>query len=236
MKLLIVLITYNRLAYTKKTLRGLFATIDTPYYLVAVDNASTDGTQEYLDNMLARNRIDAVIKNPKNLYPGKATNIGWTAGLELYDQATHLVRLDNDMAFVKGWDGYAADYFRDIDRLGQLGLDYDGGEDKAPNLYNGLWLNEWPGCVGGPCIIRREIFDSGIRYDETPWHEGGTPLQEDSRFSKSIKEQGWLVGHMDKRLSYTFATPDTWKTYPEYYKQTMTERGYHDRLKDAGIE
>lgn len=235
MKLLICLITYNRKAYTKRTLTSLFATIDTPYYLVAVDNASTDDTQDYLDSLLARNRIDMVIKNPENFYPGKACNIGWTAGLQLYPQATHLMRLDNDMQFEQGWDSYAAEYFDSIDRLGQLGLDFDGGENKVPQLYNGMGLIEWPGNVGGPCIIRREIFDSGIRYDETPWEGSRTPLQEDSRMSKAIKQQGWLVGHMDKRLSYTFATPENWHEYPDYYRKTLHDRGYDDYLKKAGL-
>lgn len=235
MKLLICLITYNRLNYTKRTLRRLFATIDTPYFLVAVDNASTDGTQEYLDRAKERKRIDMVIKNPKNYYPGKATNIGWEAGLAVYPQATHLMRLDNDMEFERGWDKLAQEYFSSIDRLGQLGLDYDGGEGKAPNLYNGMWLNEFPGCVGGPSIVRRQVYDDGVRYDETPWEGSGSPLQEDARFSRSVKNDGWLVGHMDKRLSYTFATPDVWHEHKDYYKKTMTDRGYHDRLKEVGL-
>jgi glycosyltransferase involved in cell wall biosynthesis len=235
MKLLIVIITYNRLAYTKRTLHSLFATIDEPYYLVAVDNNSTDGTQQYLDSLKGRYKLDKVIKNPDNYYPGKATNIGWEVGLELYPQATHLMRLDNDMHFEKGWDTYAAEYFETVDRLGQLGLDFDGGENKPPQFYNGMGLVEFPGCVGGPCIIRRQIFKDGLRYDETPWEDSGTPLQEDSKFSKAIKQGGWLVGHMDKRLSYTFADESNWKDYPEYYAKTMADRGYIDRLKKAGL-
>jgi glycosyltransferase involved in cell wall biosynthesis len=235
MRLLIVLITYNRKAYTKKTLSNLFATIDTPYYLVAVDNASTDDTKDYLTSLKGRNKLDMLILNEGNYYPGKACNIGWSKGLEAYPQATHLMRLDNDMAFEKGWDAYAAEYFDTIDRLGQLGLDYDGGEDKPPQFYNGMGLVEFPGCVGGPSIIRREIFDDGIRYDETPWKDSGTPLQEDSKFSREVKQQGWLVGHMDKRLSYTFAVPENWGDYPQYYRETMTDRGYTDRLKKAGL-
>lgn len=235
MKLLIVLVTYNRLEYTKRTIRTLLATIDTPYYLVVVDNNSTDGTQKWLESAKARYKIDKVIENPDNYYPGKATNIGWKVGLEVYPQATHLVRLDNDMTFERGWDAYAAEYFDTIDRLGQLGLDYDGGENRTPQFYNGMGLVEFPGCVGGPCIIRRQIFKEGLRYDETPWHEIGTPLQEDSQFSKAIKQEGWLVGHMDKRLSYTFAVPDNWQDYPDYYQKTMMERGYQERLKSAGL-
>jgi glycosyltransferase involved in cell wall biosynthesis len=231
MKLLITMITYNRLQYTKKTLRSLWATIQVPYFLIIVDNASTDGTQAYLANLVERNRANQVIFNDKNLYPGKATNIGWTEGLEEYSEATHLMRLDNDMHFEKGWDAMAENYFKNIDRLGQLGLDFDGGENKMPQYYNGMGLVEWPGCVGGPNIIKRSIFESGIRYDETPWEGSRSRMQEDSKFSREIKKDGWLVGHMDERLSWTFATKENWKDYPDYYKKTMYDRGYDDELK-----
>lgn len=235
MKLLIVLITFNRLAYTKRTLRTLLDTIELPYYLVAVDNNSTDGTQEHLRSLIRRGRIDKLIINPENYYPGKAANIGWTEGLKDYPQATHLMRLDNDMHFEKGWDRRAEEYFRRIDRLGQLGLDFDGGENKPPQYYNGMGLIEWPGCVGGPNIMRRSLFDAGFRYDETPWEGSRSKLQEDSKLSRQIINDGWLVGHMDERLSWTFADISNWKEYPEYYKKTLYDRGYDEKIEEAGL-
>ena len=231
MNLLIVLITYNRLEYTKRTLREFYKTIELPYYLVIVDNNSTDGTIEYLKNHEKRSKVDKVILNPDNYYPGKACNIGWAEGLKEYPQATHLMRLDNDMYFEKGWDLKAEEYFKKIDRLGQLGLDFDGGENKTPQYYNGMGLIEWPGCVGGPNIIRREIFDDGARYDKTPWEGSRSKLQEDSKFSRKLINDGWLVGHMDERLSYTFATKENWHEYKDYYKKTMYDRGYDDEVK-----
>lgn len=231
MKLVITLITFNRLEYTKRTLRTLWATVQVPYYLIVVDNNSTDGTKEYLANLVDRNRANQVIFNDENYYPGKACNMGWTEGIEEYPQATHLMRLDNDMHFEKGWDLKAEEYFTNIDRLGQLGLDFDGGENKVPNYYNGMGLVEWPGCVGGPCIVRREIFDSGVRYDESRWENSNSKVQEDSRLSSEIKRDGWLVGHMDERLSWTFANKDNWSDYPDYYIKTMADRDYPENVK-----
>lgn len=230
MKLIICLITYNRLGYTKRTLRSLFNTIELPYFLIVVDNASSDGTPEYLKSLKKRGRIDGLILNSKNYYPGRACNMGWSRASQDYPQATHLMRLDNDMHFEKGWDKRAEEYFDNIDRLGQLGLDFDGGENKTPQYYNGMGLIEWPGCVGGPNIIRRTIFETGARYDETPWEGSNSKLQEDSKFSRLLKSEGWLVGHMDERLSYTFANKDNWKDYPEYYIKTMTDRDYTENV------
>lgn len=232
MKLLIALVTYNRLAYTKQTLRSLWDTLDTPYFLVVVDNNSTDGTREYLETLVKRGRIDKLILNPDNYYPGKATNIAWTEGLKEYPQADFVCRVDNDMHFEKCWDYRVEYYFKRVDRLGQLGLDFDGGENKPPQYYNGVGVVEFPGCVGGPCVMRREIFDSGVRYDEDRWENSNSKIQEDSRLSRKIKDQGWIVGHMDERLSWTFANKENWSDYPEYYRKTMTDRGYHDIVKE----
>lgn len=61
MRLLIVIVTFNRLEYTKKTLRMLLDTVEVPHYIIAVDNNSTDGTQKYLESLVKRNKIDKVI-------------------------------------------------------------------------------------------------------------------------------------------------------------------------------
>lgn len=240
MKLLIVLITYNRLKYTQRTLRNLYRTIEVPYYLVVVDNASTDGTIAYLERHLKRNKVDKVIFNADNYYPGKATNIGWSEGLKDYPEATHLMRLDNDMHLEKGWDLAAESYFKAVPELGQLGIDNDALDHPRASLrvmeINGKTLNPWPGCVGGPCIIRRKIWDMGVRYEELMWNDGrNTPMQEDMRLSKAIANKGYLVAHMTDALAWTFANKDNWKDYPEYYKSTLSDRGYHDRLEEAGL-
>ena len=240
MRLLVVLITYNRLEYTKKTLRYLWDNTELPYYLIVCDNSSNDGTREYLKSLRERKLVDEIILNPENFYPGKATNIGWETGLKLDPTVTHLVRLDNDMQLLKGWDKSAEEYFKAIPELGQLGLDNEAIEDPKAKLreheINGKTINPWPGCVGGPCIVKREIFENGSRWPEAMWDDGrNSQYQEDSQFSKQIKNMGYLVGHMTDNLSRTFANPDNWHEYKDYYKKTMTERGYDDRLKAAGL-
>lgn len=234
MRLLIVVVTFNRLEYTKKTLRMLWGTIEVPHHIIVVDNNSTDGTIQYLKGLKKRHRIDDLILNPDNYYPGKATNIGWRHGLESYD-ATHLMRLDNDIHMEKGWDTQAEKYFAKIPNLGQLGIDNDAIQHPSAKLremtLNGMTINTWPGCVGGPCIVRRSLWDNGLRYDETPWEGSRSKLQEDSRLSTSVRNMGYLAGHMTDGLCWTFANETNWKDYPEYYKKTFYDRGYDELLE-----
>lgn len=240
MKLVICLITHNRLAYTKRTLRDFYRTAELPYCLVIVDNASTDGTVEYLKNHQKREKVDKIIFNEENLYPGQATNIGWAEGLKLFPEATHLMRLDNDMHLEPGWQKVAESYFKAIPELGQLGIDHDALDHPKAALrlqeINGKTINPWPGCVGGPNIMRRKLWDSGVRYQALRWDDGRkTPLQEDSALSKEIKNRGFLVAHMTDKLAWTFANKDNWADYPDYYKKTLADRGYDDKLKEAGL-
>jgi hypothetical protein len=101
---------------------------------------------------------------------------------------------------------------------------------------NGKTFNTFPGCVGGPCIISRLVWEKGCRYDEQPWFadDPNVPqVQEDYRLSQTIKNHGFLVGHMTEKMAWTFANEHNWKEYPEYYKKTMTERGYTKLIKEA---
>jgi glycosyltransferase involved in cell wall biosynthesis len=243
-RLLVILITYNRLEYTKKTIRAFWDTVEVPYYLVVVDNNSSDGTQEYLKGLEKRGRIDKLILNPENYYPGKACNIGWTAGMQDYPEARFLMRLDNDMHLEKGWDIAALEYFKKIPSMGQIGIEHEAIENERAQGYNitlnGKTFNTFPGNVGGPNIISRLVWEKGCRYDESPWtaDDPNVPqIQEDWRLSQAIKLHGFLVGHMTEKLAWTFANEHNWKEYPEYYRETMTKRGYtkliNDVLEDA---
>ena len=45
----------------------------------------------------------------------------------------------------------------------------------------------WP--VGGNSIIRREVYDQGVRYSEAPWAPG--ERSEDSLLFDHVRERGW---------------------------------------------
>jgi len=229
MKLLTVMVTHNRLEYTKQTLDNYLSTTTVPQFLIVVDNASTDGTQDWLRMQSDKGKINYILLNNKNYYPGAATNFGWAKGLEIFPEATHLMRLDNDMAFAHGWSEVAKQYFDKIPKLGQLGLDYgpmnDPEADRFDEEYNGMVINPYPGNVGGTMIMRKEIWADGIKYDTTPWsHKTETPTaQEDAKLSADIFAAKWKFGHSTIRLAWTI---DKWEDYPEYYVKTMTDRGY----------
>jgi GT2 family glycosyltransferase len=101
----VIVVTLNNLAFTRMTLESLIANTDAvPYEIVVVDNGSSDGTDEYLRVLSARNRQLRVVRNDENRGFPAASNQGLAAA-----QGEILVLLNNDTIVPTGWlSGLAA--------------------------------------------------------------------------------------------------------------------------------
>lgn len=176
MKLHTVFITHNRLELTKRAIESYLETVTVPFSFIVVDNHSTDGTYPWLVDQFENHwgNETAFLALEKNFYPGYATNAGWEKAPE---NATHLHRADNDFIFLPGWCEEVERRFRN-QKIGQVGLRTLEEEGDFPN-------------VGGNCVIRRELWDAGLRYVETPWPELPPGYSEDSYFSPAVEAMGW---------------------------------------------
>jgi glycosyltransferase involved in cell wall biosynthesis len=202
------MVTYNRLELTKQAIRSYRETATGPGTLVVVDNCSTDGTWEWLhkqDDL-------RVVPLEKNMYPGFACNRGW----ELAPPDTVLLhRADNDFVFLPDWENHVRLMFTANPRLGQLGL--RTGEEELHNLHN----------VGGNCVIRKELFDDGLRYDERPWPKIAKKVPgytEDSFLSPEVRKMGWEWDRVRVPCIQPISQEDP---DDEYYRQTWADRGIH---------
>lgn len=200
MKLHTVFISCERLALTQIAVHSFLNTVTVPYTYIVVDNASSDGTQAWLE---AEGHPHWAFL--ENQYPGRACNLGWERAPKA---ATHLQRADNDFRFEPGWCDEVLECFRDP-TLGQLGLRTD--EEEAYCEYN----------VGGNCIIRRELWDKGLRYDETPWPDYPPGLTEDTFLSPAVSKLGYRWGRVSRHIIQDLALPS--RTDP-YYQRTFAER------------
>jgi glycosyltransferase involved in cell wall biosynthesis len=203
MKLHTVFITYNRLELTKRAIESYLETVTLPYSFLICDNASTDGTREWImENFGDYDLYD------RNQYPGYATNKGWgrAAG-----SVTHLHRADNDFIFLPGWCDEVERMFRENERLGQLGMRTD--EEELHNTHN----------TGGNCVIRRELWDAGLRWDERPWPEIKTVgYTEDSFFSPEVVRRGWEWDRVERPCIQSISYEDP---TDEYYIKSWADRG-----------
>lgn len=214
MKLHTVFITYNRLELTKRAIASYLETVSVPFTAIVVDNASTDGTREWLND----EQILCILFD-HNVYPGRATNQGWWI---TPDDATHLHRADNDHIFLPGWCEEVERIFRSK-KVGQVGLRTAAEEQH----------HRWN--TGGNCVIRRELWDAGLRWDERPWpqlrDEVGAGYTEDSLMSPAVLAMGYRWTRVKRPCIQPISSehPDLDPDY-EYYKQSWRDRGIHENL------
>lgn len=205
------MITYNRLDLTKQAIQSYLENTTGPWSLVIVDNASTDGTQKWLYDFAAGwSSRRQILLLDENKYPGFATNRGWEAAPP---DTVLLHRADNDFVFLPGWDTHVRLMFSAVPELGQLGLRTD--EEELFNQHN----------VGGNCVVRRELWDAGLRYDERPWPKIAKKVPgytEDSFLSPQVRKMGWEWDRVQQPCirSISFEDPED-----EYYVQTWKDRG-----------
>jgi glycosyltransferase involved in cell wall biosynthesis len=214
-----VIVCHDRLEYTKKTIDSYVKTVGDDAVLAIVDNASTDGTSEYIESLLS-NRI-CIVHNEKNLFPGAAANIGWHRLLLGFPQCDLLHRSDNDIEYLPGWREEVEATFERLPHLGQLGIlnaheDYPAGPPYEERW--GLWLTN----PGGNCVIRREIYDNGFRWEPGTWRPGG--MDEDTKASIAIQQSGWMVGRLIPTVANNISFHQ-FNEYPAYYRRTAMLRG-----------
>lgn len=214
-KLHTVFITYNRLELTKKAIETYLETVSIPdYYVNIVDNGSTDGTVDWFFDRFNHERV-LLTPLGENKYPGYATNMGWKL-LESMYPATHLHRADNDYGFLPGWCEEVERKFKN-EKIGQVGLRTGKQEPGAP--YN----------VGGNCVIRRELWDAGLRYDETPWPQMTPGFTEDSYFSPAVEKMGYRWTRVNRQCIYELEAVHADTNTDPYYERSWGDRHIHGR-------
>jgi glycosyltransferase involved in cell wall biosynthesis len=92
------IVTFNRLGYTQLCIEAVLKTIkQTKYKITVVDNASTDGTIEYLKQLYSEGKIHNLCLMNKNVGVAKAANTAWLKE----PKANYFLKLDNDMIATK---------------------------------------------------------------------------------------------------------------------------------------
>lgn len=201
-----VIVSYNRPELTERAIDSYLETVTLPYSLWVVDNGSDRPTLA----MLAARRV-RVLYLDRNRYPGYACNRGWE---KVPPEATLLHRGDNDFVYLPNWCDEVVRSFEHNKRLGQLGLRTHGEE---------LFVKT---NVGGNNIIRRELWDLGLRYDERPWTEFSPGITEDSFLTPAVENMGWKWTRVREPCVEAISTEDP---NDPYYIKTWKDRRIHGK-------
>jgi GT2 family glycosyltransferase/tetratricopeptide (TPR) repeat protein/2-polyprenyl-3-methyl-5-hydroxy-6-metoxy-1,4-benzoquinol methylase len=192
----IILITFNQIEYTRLCVESIRLRTDELYELVFVDNASTDGTADYLRSLPSAR----VIFNKGNRGFPAAVN----QGMQLAT-GKQVLLLNNDTVVTTGWLGRMLRALYSDPRIGLVGpcSNRVSGEQEVPVSYEDLsdldgfawiWgkarqglLEETDRLVGFCLLIRRELIDKIGMLDE----RFGTGCFEDDDYCLRCRKAGY---------------------------------------------
>ena len=170
----IVMLTYNALDYTKQCLNSILSQTHYPYELVLVDNASSDGTPEYLREFKQRYSNVTLIENQKNTGFAGGNNQGVKAA-----RGKYVLLLNNDVLVGKSWLGDLVSALEKDPKIGMVGpiTNYISGlqrVDKVPYTDT----REFPGFAAKVRVInqnkitaRRRIAGFAVLMPKTVYEE-----------------------------------------------------------------
>jgi glycosyltransferase involved in cell wall biosynthesis len=157
----LIFITYNRLDYTKLALPALLADPTEEFSLTIWDNASTDGTVEYLKNEVNDPRIVDIVFSKENIGQTAAVNVIWGKS-----KADLLGKLDNDCLVTPVWTRTLAQAHSDIPELGVVAcwhypsedFDYERAKHKI-HTFNGHKIFRHPWTCGTGLLVKRKTYE-----------------------------------------------------------------------------
>ena len=215
MNVCIVLVTYNRLEYTKKVIARLLEDPSEEFELYLWDNASSDETPEYLKEEVKDPRIVETILSKENVGQTGAMNYAWSK-----TKADLVGKLDNDCLVTPGWTRILAKAHEDIEKLGVVACWHyplDEFDEKAVRKMGKIQsfgkhqIFRHPWVCGSAFIMKQKTYE-----EYGPWEVGpdvGTTYYF-LKMARGSEINGWyypliLQEHMDDpRSKHTLLTDD----------------------------
>ncbi|ADX84949.1 glycosyltransferase family 2 protein [Saccharolobus islandicus] len=233
-----VILNWNRSDLLKITVESYLKTVEVPYELIIVDNGSTDNSRKIIEELKAKhgNKINKIILLDKNI-GGEAINLGLN---EAKGKLLHIS--ENDIEYLPGWSTKVVKLFQTFDKLGQLSLFSPVPTDDevwVVHPIRRIWYREGEiiyealGNVGTTSVIRREIWEKGVRVHTIKTEEFLFP--DDARLSEDILRLGYVVAwapyYLVRNLGHSY---NEMLRRIEYYKKNYDSKkglGYQGLLR-----
>jgi GT2 family glycosyltransferase len=228
----IFIVTHNRLDFLKQCINSLLPTLnDIKYELIIWDNASTDGTKQFLNSL----------SNPSIIIKFSDDNLGTNAKGKAASicKGEFIIGIDDDvLSFPGNWLRDMIKAYKSVPRLGYLSTDviqneYTTGAKPSDELYfnksfeNGEITIQF-GPAGGWCfMISRNIYKKIGNFADI---KGRIFFSEDGDFLNRLKSKGYRFGIL-KDVKVFHATGDHYnKDYIDIYETKMKD--YNDNHAD----
>jgi len=200
----IIVLNYNRLKYTKKTIQNLIDKTTVEHEFIFVDNGSIDGTREYLKRLEEKNLTNAkkvtCVFNPSNYGVAGGRNSGLRVATGDY-----LMTIDDDIIVPDKYDKLLIEACDKIPKLGLVGVCVEPNKPKyvyPVSVRDGVKVRRKDGNLGGGCLcMPRRAFDR-VGYFSPDFAYGGEDCDMHIRMTQIKLISVYIVPygkHIDKR-------------------------------------
>jgi glycosyltransferase involved in cell wall biosynthesis len=223
MKIGIHVTTYNRLEFTKQCIQSILWSRPSNVIITIVDNASTDGTVEWLNELYdSTPMVTNIVFNKENMHLGYAVNQGWEI---LSKTCDILLWQNNDFLMEPGWEENVNHCFEDLKLDCVVGTVRPDRENIKKTTINGGTYTDVLD-VGAAYFVTKECYEKGITPSITEFRKDyvgpGPSFHKKLKGLKFVRlaHPGVLVRDSE------YNKPE----YIEYYNKTMNIRGREDKL------
>jgi GT2 family glycosyltransferase len=219
----IVIVTCNRLKFTRQTLESIFAHTDYPYELIILDNGSKDGTVDYLNSIQDHPQVSQVVLFPTNQGKPGAANHGF-----VLSKGDYIIGLDDDVVVPPGWLSVVVEALRTVPRIGWIAINLENFGNQPgyfrpeyEHHFGHLVIQETPGVAGFCVAMPRSTYNLLGGYTEGTFYG-----IEDSDYLNRSRANGLLCGYLMNVIGIHYGGTDYENAlYPEYmeYKYKAQE-------------
>ncbi|MCR5813467.1 MAG: glycosyltransferase family 2 protein [Desulfovibrio sp.] len=217
MQVHIGIVTWNRLALTKRCLESLLTKTQGDFTCTVVDNGSCDGTVEYLSQRAQCTPKLTLRLLSRNMGVSVASNLAWDAA----KTADFFIKLDNDVEIVDPlWLCRLLQLANNQPSFGPLGYQlYAKHTGAEKRLADGTRVLEVPCCNGACACIPRALHEQ-LGF----WNEGyGVYGYEDLEYSWRALRVGFTPVYLHcetPALLHHGEEPEYWDPRQEAIKKT----------------
>ncbi len=194
-----MMVTYNRLDFTKRMLDSFWKTTKGPFRLIVVDNGSTDGTVKFLEELAHEKQNIVVHFNAMN----KGIAVGRNQGLLLADKYgpadEFLCTIDNDVELPDNWLQQCVDVITDNPKIA-IGVSFESEDYPLVTRHNRTFQIKGKGNLGTACSVFSRELHKQIGFFTTDY---GLYGEEDADFYFRARMVGWEMGYLkDKGVHF----------------------------------
>lgn len=186
----ISIVCFNSLEYTKKCVNSLLIHTHN-FKIIFTDNASTDGTTEYLKDLTERFPFMSVITNTKNLGFNVPNNVAFT-----HCDTDYFVMLNNDVELFSPWVEPMIAAFDREDNLAICGV--KGTPCDWNERGEGIMSSRTdPNYVEASCLMIKSnlVHKYGLFSSEYEF-----AYCEDADLSLRLREKGYNLAHVEVKM------------------------------------